>query len=136
LTSVKGFDTIDLIDRGRHDDRQNREEEHMATDIDTEEETEEMLSAKQAATKLGTDARTLRKFLRKKNGLVGQGQRWVIDPADISSLKKEFEAWNKGTGEKAPKPAPTSDEVLEEIAEAEEENDLLEDLDDLDELED
>lgn len=61
----------------------------------------EPLSAKEAATELGTDARTLRKFLRKRNGLVGQGQRWAIDRKDLKALKKEFDAWAKGTAEKA-----------------------------------
>jgi hypothetical protein len=53
----------------------------------------EPLSAKQAAIALETDARTLRKFLRKRNGLVGQGYRWLIDPDDIEQLKLEFKLW-------------------------------------------
>lgn len=102
----------------------------MATDTETTEETEgeEMLSAKAAATLIGTDARTLRKFLRKKNGLVGQGQRWAIDPSDIDGLKEEFAAWNKG-GDKPEKAAPTDEETFDEV-----EEDLLEELEDLEEL--
>lgn len=99
----------------------------------------DMLTAKAAATKLGTDARTLRKFLRKKQGTVGQGQRWAISADDIPALKAEFDAWAKGTrstepkADKAPKakatkpPAePAPDAEIEEI------DDLMEELDDLD----
>lgn len=117
----------------------------VAVAEDTEEVTDggDMLTAKAAATKLGTDARTLRKFLRKKQGTVGQGQRWAISADDIPALKAEFDTWAKGArstepkADKAPKakaakaqpkdepPAPDADE-LEEI------DDLIEELDDLD----
>lgn len=71
-------------------------------------EDTELLSAKEAAIELGTDARTLRKFLRKRDGLVGQGQRWGIDPSEIDALKKAFNA-----GHKAPK-AKTEKESTQE----------------------
>lgn len=59
---------------------------------DESDPTEGMLSAKEAAKAIGTDARTLRKFLRKKAGKVGQGNRWLIDPDNIEELKAEFQA--------------------------------------------
>lgn len=95
----------------------------------------DMLTAKAAATKLGTDGRTLRKFLRKKHGTVGQGQRWEIDANDIDALKTEFEAWSKGgksTGEKkASTKKPKADaEPAEPLADAE--LDELEEIEDLD----
>lgn len=63
-----------------------------------------ILTAKAAASMLKTDGRTLRKFLRKKFGVIGQGQRWEIDADGIEELRTEFEAWSKG-GTKADKPA-------------------------------
>ena len=101
----------------------------------------EPLSAKEAATELGTDARTLRKFLRKRNGLVGQGQRWAIDRKDIKALKKEFDAWAKGKpeakaddGGKPEKPAkekslPKTDEEI--YGSNDDLDDELEELEDL-----
>jgi len=96
---------------------------------------ESPLSAKEAAAAIGTDARTLRKFLRSRSGLIGQGNRWEIDPDEVDELKEQFEAWGKGKAaraEKATKPPVDDDEVdtidaddeLEEIT-----DDDLEDLD-------
>lgn len=53
------------------------------------------LSAKEAAKRIGTDGRTLRKFLRSQRGLVGQGNRWAIMEDEIDDLKEKFEAWQK-----------------------------------------
>lgn len=91
------------------------------------------LSAKEAAAQLGTDARTLRKFLRKRSGLVGQGNRWEIDPKEIKALKKEFDEWAKGArSESKPKVTePPADDDLTDIDDAIEEitDDELEELD-------
>lgn len=93
----------------------------------------DMLTAKAAASKIGTDARTLRKFLRKKHGTVGQGQRWEVDINDVDALKTEFLAWAKGTKEaKADKPkvAKLKPDAEEPAADAElEEFEEIEDLD-------
>ena len=101
------------------------------------------LSAKEAAALLGTDARTLRKFLRSESGLVGQGQRWEIAPDEVDALKARFEAAvkNKAASPKKTKakdaPARRVSQVdadeLEDDDELEEVMDL-DDLDDLDEL--
>lgn len=55
------------------------------------EDTEPM-SAKQLAIHFKTDARTIRKFLRSEFGMVGQGQRWAIDPDEdsLGELRKQF----------------------------------------------
>ena len=67
----------------------------------------EPLSAKEAANKLGTDARTLRKFLRKRSGVIGQGNRWAIEPKELKKLRKEFEKWQA----EGAKPKATTDEA-------------------------
>jgi hypothetical protein len=56
------------------------------------------LSAKEAARELGTDARTLRKFMRAvtpKEEQPGQGNRYHIEEETIPSLKEQFAAWSK-----------------------------------------
>ena len=98
----------------------------------------EMLTAKQAASMLKTDGRTLRKFLRKKHGTVGQGQRWAIDAGDIDSLRKEFEAYQKGAAKDkadkadAPKKPKASKPKAEEVLDADDDIAELEEIDDLD----
>lgn len=124
------------------------------TETTKAESNGEMLSSKAAATLIGTDGRTLRKFLRKKHGLVGQGQRWEIDPDDIDQLKAEFAEWGGGKGSrsdgekdkaaakkktkgKAATPPPADDELDDdEIAAIEEIDDLDQELEELPEEED
>ena len=58
------------------------------------------LSAKEAAIRLGTNARTLRKFLRSKQSPVdpvGQGNRYEFDSQDMKRMKKAFASWSNGT---------------------------------------
>lgn len=64
-------------------------------EIDEPEATVEVLSAKAVATMLGTDGRTLRKYLRSIKDRVGQGNRWEIDPSEVDEIRKGFEAFNK-----------------------------------------
>jgi hypothetical protein len=104
---------------------------------DDEAGDEDLLTAKQAATALGTDGRTLRKFLRKKFGLVGQGQRWAIRKDDLETLRAEFAAHLKSarseTKSKTTK-SKTKAEEIETIDEVEElDNDELEELEDISE---
>jgi hypothetical protein len=57
------------------------------------------LDTAKAAADIGTDARTLRKFLRSNASPlqpVGQGARYVITPTDIPVLKEKFESWRGG----------------------------------------
>lgn len=49
-----------------------------------------------AAAKLDTTPRTLRKFLRSAEGFdskVGKGQRWGIEGKDMRSLTSRFNKW-------------------------------------------
>lgn len=59
------------------------------------------LSAKEAAKEIGTDARTLRKFIRGSKNLpispVGQGARYEFTPKEVKALKKAFVAWSSGS---------------------------------------
>lgn len=63
------------------------------------------LSAKEAARELGTDARTLRKFIRSAKDLpiepVGQGARYEFTTKEVKQLKKAFVAWSNGSTPKA-----------------------------------
>ena len=55
-------------------------------------------TAKQVAARCGTDAKTLRKFLRSSHSTaeaVGQGGRYEFDADDLPLIKKEFGAWRK-----------------------------------------
>lgn len=59
------------------------------------------LSAKEAAKEIGTDARTLRKFIRGAKNLpiapVGQGARYEFTPKEVKALKKAFISWSSKT---------------------------------------
>lgn len=56
-----------------------------------------MLSAKDVANHLGTDAKTFRRFVRKMNGgTIGKGNRYGFDPADVDAIAARFDAWRKG----------------------------------------
>lgn len=93
------------------------------------------LSAKEAAIQLGTNARTLRKFLRSKQSPidpVGQGNRYEFDSADMKKMKKSFVAWSNGSKPKvvdAKKHAPNTpdggyidDTIAAEVASIEEQD--------------
>lgn len=60
---------------------------------------EKTFSAKQIASRVGTEAKTLRKFFRDpKSGYdaVGQGGRYDFPESDLPKIKAAFDAWNKG----------------------------------------
>jgi hypothetical protein len=83
----------------------------------------EPLSAKEAAQKVGTDARTLRKFLRATREGVGQGNRWSVEGSvkQLEKLQKEFDAWEKNKGKSSRQTEPklkvieADDEDLDEL---------------------
>lgn len=59
-------------------------------------ETDETFSAKQIANRIGTDAKTFRKWLRSPNSpykAVGQGQRYEFPKSDLRKIDKQFHAW-------------------------------------------
>jgi hypothetical protein len=74
--------------------------------------TDETFGAKQVATRIGTDAKTFRKFLRSSASpyeAVGQGSRYEFPQQDLAAIKKSFIAWQKG---KRPKRPPTPKPVV------------------------
>lgn len=59
-------------------------------------EDEKTFSAKQVATRIGTDARQLRKFFRDSGSgydAVGQGGRYDFPESRLSEIKEKFDAW-------------------------------------------
>lgn len=74
----------------------------MATEAETKTDA---LTIRQVAEALGTDPRTLRKFLRSQERGVGAGSRYEFKQGDIADLKKGFAAWS--TKETAKKATPT-----------------------------
>jgi hypothetical protein len=57
---------------------------------------EKTFSAKQVATRIGTDARQLRKFFRDSESgydAVGQGGRYDFPESQLPEIKAKFDAW-------------------------------------------
>lgn len=100
----------------------------------------ETYTAKQVATRIGTDAKTLRKFFRSTASTVepvGQGGRYEFDAADLPKIRDEFTKWNSGKttrtpGEKKAK-APRGSRQAPPSATVIEEDDEVLELDDEDE---
>lgn len=68
------------------------------------------ITPKEFAAKVGSDGRTVRKFLRSEQGLndrVGKGQRWAIEAKQVKSLTTRFNRWLEA---KQPKQDETPDE--------------------------
>ena len=56
----------------------------------------ETYTAKQVATRCGTDSKTMRKFFRSSRSTVdpvGQGGRYEFDARDFPKIKSEFDSW-------------------------------------------
>lgn len=65
--------------------------------------TDETYSAKQVARRIGTDAKTFRKWLRSSSSpypAVGQGKRYEFPVKELSHIKLHFEAWKNKTARK------------------------------------
>lgn len=63
----------------------------------SEESSEKTFSAKQVATRIGTDAKQLRKFLRDPNSnyeAVGQGGRYDFLESELPKIAAAFAAWS------------------------------------------
>lgn len=63
----------------------------------------ETYTAKQVATRCGTDSKTMRKFFRSNHSTVepvGQGGRYEFDSRDFPKIKREFDAWQKKAKER------------------------------------
>lgn len=68
-----------------------------APEVKKPEPAGDTYTAKQVATRIGTDAKVLRKFLRSPESTieaVGQGGRYEFAKADLPLLKEEFDKWN------------------------------------------
>lgn len=68
------------------------------------------ITPKEFAAKVGSDGRTVRKFLRSAEGLdakVGKGSRWAIESKQVASLTKRFNRWVEA---KSPAPDEAPDE--------------------------
>lgn len=74
-------------------------------------------TAKQVATRCGTDSKTMRKFFRSNHSTVepvGQGGRYEFDSRDFPKIKREFDAWsNKSKNRATQKPSVPITEVME-----------------------
>ena len=56
------------------------------------------MTPKEFAAEVGSDGRTVRKFLRSDAGLdrkVGKGHRWTIEAKQVKSLKTKFAKWDE-----------------------------------------
>lgn len=87
----------DAIIRSHH---KQKDEEIMAT-----------TTAQEFAAKVGTDGRTVRKFLRSvtpKDEQPGKGSRWAIENRSIRSLTSQFSKWDEA--QKAAKETEATDE--------------------------
>ena len=85
------------------DEVEDEVEDTPAEDGPVERDT---YTAKQVATRIGTDAKTLRKFFRSPASTIepcGQGGRYEFDAADLPKIKAEFEKWNSTKGTRTPK---------------------------------
>lgn len=54
------------------------------------------LNTAQAAEKLDTTPRELRKFLRsitEKDSQPGKGSRWTLEARDVTKMRKQFDSW-------------------------------------------
>lgn len=67
------------------------------------------LTTTEVATEFGTDARTLRKFLRSEERGVGKGARYALPGSkrDLTAMRKRFTAWDEA------RKAPVQDDAPE-----------------------
>lgn len=66
------------------------------------------MNSAEAAQAIGTDAPTLRKFLRSAASTfraVGSGARYVFDDSDLPVLKRKFAAWEASLNKASNPPA-------------------------------
>lgn len=101
------------------------------------------LPAKQVATYLKTEAKTLRQFLRSDASTfeaVGSGGRYEFTEADLPKIKQEFTAWREAHAARGSKRGPRGEKAavaVETVTEVEEIEELDEDEPELeDEIDD
>jgi hypothetical protein len=83
------------------------------------------LTPKDLAEKLSTDSKTVRRFLRKAHGddAPGQGGRWSIPTADVTKLRKEFQAFQAAEADRKAKAAEAKAAKADEESDDEAETD-------------
>lgn len=103
-------DSADEVDSPDEADEDGLELEEDDDEVDDKpappEPSGETLTAKQVATRIGTDAKTLRKFFRSSNSTVeavGQGGRYEFAKEDLEKIRSEFTNWNTNKPARAPK---------------------------------
>lgn len=67
-------------------------------------------SASEAAMRIGTDAKTLRRFLRDNDSYtnVGSGGRYSFTSKEVTSMAKAFTSWNSSRSKKIAPSSQTS----------------------------
>jgi len=76
-----------------------------------------VFSAKDAAAELGTDGRTLRRFLRTADSgftPVGSGGSYSFTTADMPKLRTAFSKWNSRPSRNVVKSSPTGAPLIED----------------------
>lgn len=132
--------TEEVPDMGKSSTKESNaaKQREAAAAVKDEMPERETYTAKQVATRCGTDPKTMRKFFRSKASTVepvGQGGRYEFDGDDLPQIKAEFEAWTKGTkagpaagkgpkSQSKPKPKAAAPAVVE----VEEDDEELDDL--------
>lgn len=150
-------DSVDDDEEDDDDDLELPEEDEVEEEDDEEDEVVEepkkkapkkkrpepsgdTYTAKQVATRIGTDAKTLRKFFRSPASTiepVGQGGRYEFAKEDVPTIQAEFAKWQsaqtaarpaKGRGVAKPKgPKPEVEELEDDSDEWAEDQILAED---------
>lgn len=75
---------------------------------------DETFSAKQVARRIGTDAKTFRKWLRSSSSpypAVGQGKRYEFPQDELPHIKLHFEVWKNKSARKATTVKPNGHSV-------------------------
>ncbi len=78
----------------------------------------ETYTAKQVATRCGTDSKTMRKFFRSAHSTVepvGQGGRYEFDAKDLPKIQKEFAAWSKRSKARTPIDTPAKCALQQQV---------------------
>lgn len=110
------------VESARIDEQPNTEADPTEERVMQPEQSGKMLGAKQVATRIGTDARTFRKFLRSPQSpvqAVGQGKRYDFPEKNLPKIAAAFNKWQNGSTKKTSAvvnrgPASKSSQVVEE----------------------
>ena len=95
----------------------------------------DLLAAKQVATMIGTDAKTLRQFFRSGASSfkpVGSGGRYEFAESDVPKIKEEFDKWKAGHASRGQKRAEGSTSTRKRAPKGK----AVEVVDEVDEVED